>query len=404
MAEGGHQGVYHYDEYQLKQKFMVIVREDVACQKGIKFFVDKEVVDKCYNEIREARDETVIDEFLLKYCSSVLSLNESCKLTDAPRKKLTMYNLISMGGSCGHHLMYMAMRADDDKRHRCFSERKKAVKLLKDTAIEMGKQPSPEVLRVDNNSESSDESDDSDIVHPKPEQKSYDSQIINEEEINIVEFAKIPENQKIEIAGHLTNVFYNVIKHVEGDETVDISSTNKEDNDDDNDSDDSNHRSNTDRKVVKHRWTVPVVRPKPRGRGRGRGIGRGKIENRNTGPLTRFDRSQSFSMDPTTPGRIHPPPVFPPTIDYPNEYLSPISHTSSIHTSDQVPGDSVTSSRACSIYGTEGQQPEDRPDDNPPTHRIVLPGQMISSPSLHPTRSSDTTKDADKDDFIKFDD
>ena len=114
---------------------MVIVREDVACQKGIKFFVDKEVVDKCYNEIREVRDETVIDEFLLKHCSSVLSLNESCKLTDAPRKKLTMYNLISMGGACGHHLMYMAMRADDDKRHRCLSERKKVVKLLKDTGI-----------------------------------------------------------------------------------------------------------------------------------------------------------------------------------------------------------------------------------------------------------------------------
>ena len=173
---------------------MLIVRKDVACQKGIKFFVDNEVVDKCYNKIREVRDETVIDEFLLKHCSSVLSLNESCKLTDAPRKKLTMYNLISMGGCYGHHLMYMAMKADDDKRHRCLSERKKAVKLLEDTgisdtpndslftyknpiyiAIEMEKQPLPELLQTDN---SSDESDDSDIVHPKPKQKNYDSQIV----------------------------------------------------------------------------------------------------------------------------------------------------------------------------------------------------------------------------------
>ena len=218
-------------------------------------------------------------------------------------------------------------------------------------------------------------------------------------------------------------MFYNVFKLVKEDETEDISSTNKEDDDDDN-SDDSNQSSNTDRKVIKHRWTVPVVRPKPRGRGRG--IGRGKIKNRNTGPLTRYNRSQSFSMDPstTTPGRIHPPPVLPPTIDYPPEYPSPISHNSSVYTSDQVPGDSITSSHACSIYGIEGQQPEDHPDHDPPTHRIVLPGQMISSPSLHPTRSSDTTKgevntvsdhvssfnyiltlvDADRDDFIKFDD
>ena len=183
-------------------------------------------------------------------------------------------------------------------------------------------------------------------------------------------------------------MFYNVFKHVDEDETEDISSINKEDDDDDNDSNDSNHSSNTDRKVVKHRWTVPVVRPKLRGRGRG--IGRGKIKNRNTGPLTRFDRSQSFSMDPTTPGRINPSPVLPPTIDYPPEYPSPISHNSSVYTSDQVPGDSIASSRVCSIYGIEGQQPEDHSD--PPTHKIVLPGQMISSPSLHPTRSSDTTK------------
>ena len=41
----------------------------------------------------------------------------------------------------------------------------------------MGKQPPPEVLRAENSSESSDESDDSDIVHPKPN-RSYDSQIV----------------------------------------------------------------------------------------------------------------------------------------------------------------------------------------------------------------------------------
>ena len=178
-----------------------------------------------------------------------------------------------------------------------------------------------------------------------------------------------------------------MLKSVDGDVTKDktLSSTSKEDDKDN--TDDSNDPSITNREVVKRRWTAPFVQPKPRGRGRGMGIARGNTENRNTGPLIGYNRSQSLSVDPSTtiPG-IHPPPVLPP------EYPSPISHNSSVYTSDQVPGDSVTSSRACSIYGIEGQQPEDRPDDDPPTHRIVLSSQMISSPSLHPTRSSDTTK------------
>ena len=120
---------------EIEQKFMTIAREDIARQTGTKFFVDREVVDKCYSEIRIGRDKTVIDEFLLKHCTSRLTEDESCRIADATQRgTLTMYHLITMGGRYGHHMMYMAMRDDTTYNH----ERIKSVKLLRKTGMLIG--------------------------------------------------------------------------------------------------------------------------------------------------------------------------------------------------------------------------------------------------------------------------
>lgn len=94
---------------------MTIVGRDIMHQKESKrFFIDKEVVDKCYDKISQVLWKTHLDICLGRHCCSDLNYSEIKELTD-PALTVRQQNLrfISMGGIYGYHMMYVAMKADD---------------------------------------------------------------------------------------------------------------------------------------------------------------------------------------------------------------------------------------------------------------------------------------------------
>ena len=94
---------------------MTIVRRDIISQKKSKrFFIDKEVVDKCYDKISQVWWKTHLDMCLGRHCCSDLNYSEIKEFTDpALTIQQKILRFISMGGIYGYHMMYVAMKADD---------------------------------------------------------------------------------------------------------------------------------------------------------------------------------------------------------------------------------------------------------------------------------------------------